>query len=121
MVKPLIFSILVTSALFSKESFISEAEYGRMLYKNPRGISCALCHGKKGEGNTKITKYYDENKNPKFLVGEKITGYSFTDLKASLANQYKKDGRKKHKIMPTYNLTDNEIRALFIYLQSDKE
>jgi cytochrome c553 len=121
MVKLLIFSILLSISIFAKESFISEAEYGRMLYKNPRGVSCALCHGKKGEGNAKIAKYYDENKNPKFLVGEKITAYSYEDLKASLANQYKKDGRKKHKVMPTYNLSDKEIKAIYIYLKSDKD
>jgi argininosuccinate synthase len=32
------------------ESFISNLEYGQMLYKNPRGIGCIKCHGDNGKG-----------------------------------------------------------------------
>ena len=30
------------------ESFISDYEYGQMLYMNPRGVSCVQCHGDSG-------------------------------------------------------------------------
>jgi len=106
----------------TQESFLSSVEYGRMLYKNPRGISCAKCHGKKGQGGQKIAKYYDRDKNPKILKGVNITTYSLSDLKASLINQYKEKGRRKrHKIMPIYYLTNEEIEAIYNYLQYDEE
>ena len=102
----------------TQESFLSSVEYGRMLYKNPRGISCSQCHGKEGKGGQKIAKYYDKKKNPKLLKGVDITSYSLKDLKASLKNQYRENNqRKRHKIMPMYYLTDEEIQAIFDYLQ----
>ena len=102
----------------TSESFLSSVEYGRMLYKNPRGISCSQCHGKEGKGGQKIAKYYDKKKNPKLLKGVDITSYSLKDLKASLKNQYRENNqRKRHKIMPMYYLTDEEIQAIFDYLQ----
>ena len=102
----------------TSESFLSSVEYGRMLYKNPRGISCSQCHGKEGKGGQKIAKYYDKKKNPKLLRGVDITSYSLKDLKASLENQYRENNkRKRHKIMPMYYLTDEEVQAIFDYLQ----
>lgn len=38
------------------ESFITRYEYGKMLYNNPRGISCAKCHGDNAKG-TIISKF----------------------------------------------------------------
>lgn len=102
----------------TSESFLSSVEYGRMLYKNPRGISCSQCHGKEGKGGQKIAKYYDKKRNPKLLRGVDITSYSLKDLKASLKNQYKENNKRKpHKIMPMYYLTDEEVQAIFDYLQ----
>ena len=104
------------------ESFLSLVEYGKLLYINPRGISCAKCHEKTGKGGQKIAKYYDKNKNPKILKGVDIRGYSLEDLTASLKNQYKENNRRKrHKIMPIYYLTKNEIKAIHSYLSSQKE
>ena len=101
------------------ESFLSTVEYGRMLYKRPRGISCSQCHGQKGKGGQIIAKYYDKRKNPKLLKGVKITSYSLDDLKASLANKYRENNRSNpHKIMPIYYLTNKEIEAIYAYLQS---
>ena len=107
----------------TQESFLSSVEYGRMLYKSPRGISCAKCHGTAGRGGQKIAKYYDKNRNPKILKGVNITKYTLAELKASLSNQYReKNRRKPHKIMPLYYLTDEEIQAIYNYLQeSNKE
>ncbi len=102
----------------TSESFLSSVEYGRMLYKNPRGISCSQCHGKTGKGGQKIAKYYDKKKNPKLLKGVNITDYSLKDLKMSLRNEYREHKkRKRHKIMPMYYLTEEEIQAIFDYLQ----
>ncbi|CAA6805856.1 MAG: FIG00711847: hypothetical protein [uncultured Sulfurovum sp.] len=102
----------------TSESFLSSVEYGKMLYKNPRGISCSQCHGDAGKGGQKIAKYYDKHKNPKLLKGVNITSYSLEDLKASLKNEYRENNkRKRHKIMPMYYLTEKEIQAIYDYLQ----
>jgi mono/diheme cytochrome c family protein len=104
------------------ESFLSLLEYGQMLYKNPRGIACTKCHGLTGKGGKKIAKYYDKHKNIKLLRSSNITNYSLKDLRASLKNQYRKDGhRQRHKIMPMYYMTEQEILAIFTYLKSNKE
>lgn len=104
------------------DSFLLEVEYGEMLYKKPRGISCSKCHGREGKGGQKIAKYYDKHKNPKILKGVDITGYSFKELKASLKNRYrdKNNHRVRHKIMPMYYLTDEEVKAIHSYLQDVK-
>lgn len=101
------------------DSFLLEIEYGKMLYRNPRGISCAKCHGKQGKGGTKIAKYYDSQKNPKILKGPNILDYTLAELTASLENNYrdKNNKRVKHKIMPIYYLTTGEINAIYSYLQ----
>ena len=101
-----------------QESFLSAVEYGRMLYKNPRGISCQQCHGVAGRGGQKIAKYYDKHKNPKILRGVDIRDYSFEELRDSLNNEYKENNRtKRHKIMPMYYLTDEEVKAIYTYIQ----
>jgi len=126
--KPFILLLLLALSLFAQndtnqtnqedESFLSTVEYGRMLYRQPRGISCSQCHGKEGKGGQVIAKYYDKKKNPKLLRGVNITGYSLEELKASLKNQYRENNRtKRHKIMPIYYLTDEEANAIYNYLQ----
>jgi cytochrome c553 len=110
------------SEVETQESFLSSVEYGRMLYKNPRGISCSKCHGDMGKGGQKIAKYYDKHKNPKILKGVDIREYSLEDLKASFKNQYRENNRRKaHKIMPMYYLTDEEVKAIYDYLQYNYE
>ena len=106
----------------TQESFLSSVEYGEMLYANPRGISCSKCHGEMGKGGQKIAKYYDKEKNPKILKGVDIREYSLEDLSASLKNQYRENGRRKrHKIMPIYYLIDDEVEAIYNYLQHNNE
>jgi len=106
----------------TNESFLSLLEYGRMLYKTPRGIACSKCHGLKGEGGKKIAKYYDKHQNIKLLRSTDIRGYSLEDLSASLSNQYREKGRRKrHRIMPIYYMTKEEILAIFTYLKSNRK
>jgi len=102
----------------TSESFLSSVEYGRMLYQQPRGISCAQCHGEAGKGGQKIVKYYDKKRNPKLLRGVNITNYSLEELQASLNNEYRENNKtKRHKIMPMYYLNHEETQAIFDYLQ----
>jgi len=106
----------------TSESFLSIVEYGRMLYKNPRGISCSQCHGKEGKGGQKIAKYYDKKKNPKLLKGVDIREYSLDEIRDSLNNEYRENNRtKRHKIMPMYYLTNAEVEAIFYYLQESNK
>ena len=56
--------LLLSFSLYA-EDFISEFEYGQMLYRDPRGVGCVPCHGETGEG--KMIVSYRNSK------GEKIT------------------------------------------------
>ncbi len=115
--------LLISEDNATKDSFLSDFEYGKMLYSSPRGIPCSKCHGKRGKGGHKIAKYYDKYGNPKLLKGSNITKYSFQELKDSLSNRFrdKKNHILRHKIMPIYYLTDEEIRAIHLYLKGDKK
>lgn len=102
--------LLTLSMLYAenKSSFITKDEYAKMLYHNPRGVSCAKCHGVQGEGMVIATF---EHKGKKQLL-ETAPIYHL-DFKAF------KEGLVQSKgIMPTYYLTENEIAALYYYLQS---
>ncbi len=103
--------LFLISALFADESFITESEYGQMLYNNPRGIGCIHCHGKRGEGAL-IARYKDDGKEYE-LRGPDIRKVTLETLKRSLP--------KRHRIMPTYFLTESEIRAIFHYLHMEGE
>ncbi len=100
-------------------SFITQMEYASMLYKNPRGIGCHKCHGEKGEGLL-IAKYHDTKRIkdkdgvkkvliPKEFRAPAIAKLSYERFKSAL--------QTKQKGMPRYYLTNEEIKALYFYLQ----
>lgn len=93
--------------LWGGEDFISDYEYGEMLYQNPRGVSCSECHGKSGEGQI-IVEYRDIH-GKEVLKGSDIRHKSLADMIKSV-NSY-------HKIMPRYYLTNEEVRAIYDYLK----
>ena len=103
--KRLIF--LLPLLLGANEDFISHYEYGEMLYNNPRGVSCAQCHGKKGEGKI-IVKYRDGNED-KVIQGSDIRKKTLFQMVHTLNNF--------HEIMPRYYLTDEEAKAIYDYIQ----
>lgn len=94
--------------LWSKEDFISHYEYGEMLYDNPRGVSCVQCHGKSGEGRVIVA--YKEMNERRELKGADIRQKSLKEMIHSV-NSY-------HQVMPRYYLTNEEIKAIYDYLQS---
>lgn len=98
---------LLPLLLSANEDFISHYEYGEMLYANPRGVSCAQCHGKKGEGKVIVT--YKEKKEKKSIDGPDIRRESLSRMISSV-NEY-------HLIMPRYYLTDEEVKAIHDYIQ----
>ena len=93
--------------LWAGEDFISDYEYGEMLYANPRGVSCSECHGKSGEGQI-IVEYRDIH-GKEVLKGSDIRKESLASMIKSV-NSY-------HKIMPRYYLTNEEVRAIYDYLK----
>lgn len=105
--------VLILLALFIKtlfaEDFISEFEYGQMLYKDPRGVSCASCHGKTGEGAF-IASFQDNSGKQHNFLGPDIRSLSLKKFKHSIL--------KGGKIMPRYYLTNKESEAIFKYIQT---
>ena len=97
--------MLITSLL--AEDFLLQEEYIQMFYLNPRGISCAKCHGLQGQGLT-LTQYNKKGKTI-FIEAPNIQNANFMKLKRALKND-------KKSLMPSYNLTNDEIKALEQYL-----
>ncbi len=102
------FILIVCTIFLSGEDFISEFEYGQMLYKNPRGVSCASCHGDLGDG-AYIASFLNKD-------GVKINFYG-PDIRALDIKNFKKAILSGGKIMPKYYLTNKEIEAIFKYIK----
>ncbi len=99
------------TSMWADDDFISHYEYGEMLYANPRGVSCAECHGKYGEGTT-IVEYRDIH-GKQSLKGSDIRHKSLKDM-IEAVNSY-------HKVMPRYYLTDEEVKAIYDYLKTENK
>ncbi len=89
------------------ESFISDYEYGEMLYSSPRGVSCLECHGKNGEG--KIIVQYQAVHDIEAIKSADIRKKTLKEMIISVSAY--------HKVMPRYYLTDDEVKAIYEYLQ----
>lgn len=100
--------------LFSNQDFISNYEYGAMLYANPRGISCAECHGKDGRGVLIGTFYTTDRKTKKRVVHE-VRG---ADITKKTLNEIIVSINRVHDVMPTYSLTNEEVKAIYGYIYS---
>ncbi|MCR8699291.1 c-type cytochrome [Campylobacter ureolyticus] len=100
------------------ESFITDMEYGKMLYKNPRGIGCHKCHGLKGEGMV-IASYKEFNKTSEEKIDKKLIAPRINNLNP----QQLADGitSKKRSVMPSYFLTKDEIIVIYKYLKQSKK
>ncbi|BCX79107.1 c-type cytochrome [Campylobacter sp. 19-13652] len=108
----LVFLLCFFVAAAVESSFITPAEYSKMLYFNPHGIGCNKCHGAEGKGSV-IGVYYEFDKasgqNKKHeVVAPNIVGISLENFKQALANP--------KNFMPSYSLTNNEIAALYMYV-----
>lgn len=103
--------MLLPLILCAQEDFISHYEYGEMLYANPRGVSCAECHGENGEGQI-IVEFRDIH-GKQVLKGSDIRKNTLGEMIDSV-NTY-------HEIMPRYYLTEDEVKAIYDYLQKKNE
>ncbi len=90
------------------DGFITPQEYGANLYENPRGIGCVKCHGKDGE-ETLLASYVHKGKQRHIIV-PRINNLAFETFKVALS--------KDSGVMPKYNLTDEEINAIYLYITS---
>ncbi|NPA55449.1 MAG: cytochrome c [Epsilonproteobacteria bacterium] len=104
--------------------FITNLEYGKMLYQNPRGIGCIKCHAKYGHGRL-VAKYRDKNGNLVKLVAPDITKTKwetfYVRLKYSKIFKNHKLKKINYSFMPKYDyLVDEEIQAIYHYLHSKK-
>ncbi len=97
---------MFSMSLFSDTYFITQKEYGALLYNHPRGIGCEKCHGENGKGMV-IATYYTKGKL-KRLKGGNITNLNFKNFYNALNSQI--------FAMPRYYLTDSEIQTLYQYL-----
>jgi len=97
-------------AFARSESFITDEEYGKYLYNNPRGIGCAHCHGADASGKT-IVKFKDKGVQ-KELRTNSIVGIDFKKFEKSL--------RGSKGVMPKYYLSKKERRVLYNYIQGLK-
>ncbi|BDQ29300.1 hypothetical protein NHP190002_04760 [Helicobacter ailurogastricus] len=108
-----VFIALLYGADKPKEGgFITILEYGKELYNNPRNISCVKCHGWKGQEQI-ITRYTTAADQERVFKAPPIYGLSFEQLKDAL--------ERGKSIMPRYNLTPDEIKAIYYYLRSTKQ
>ena len=98
----------LANELRNDESFITPQEYGASLYQYPRGIGCIKCHGSIGE-ETLLATYKHKGKQKTLLV-PRINNLELLDFKTALSQD--------KGIMPKYNLTDEEIQAIFLYISS---
>ena len=116
--------LIIPIFLFA-DDFITNFEYGEMLYKNPRGIGCIKCHGDDAKEEI-IAKYIDDKTGKtKALIAPNIKKVSFKVFYERL--KYSKVLRKgkfktlHYSVMPKYTyLTDSEIKAIYNYIKAIK-
>ena len=104
--------LLLLSAALAEESFITQFEYGKMLYAIPRGIGCHHCHGPEGQGQ-EVARYQNKKGVQRTIQGGAIHSLSIEQFKHALEDAT--------RIMPRYYLTDAEIRAIHLYLQKMRD
>ena len=112
-----------------ENSFITQYEYGKMLYKNPRGISCNKCHGEDAKGKEIVSFKHKKNKKTYTctIATKDITNISYNQFLQTLDPKLEKPKKKFKKgqicekftygnSMPTYFLTQEELKSIYFYL-----
>jgi|GEM_PF-670419 len=115
-------------------SFITKYEYGKMLYNNPRGIGCNSCHGDDARGKKMVDfkqQLLDKKVYNCSLVIPDIKNIDYATFSTKV-NSKKNQNLKFEKeqvceklihyanVMPTYFLVEEEIEAIFYYIQNLK-
>lgn len=119
-----IFIFLVNTSNINAKDLFSKIEYGEMLYNNPRGVSCTVCHGEKGQGIKNLINFYISSENNRAL-NRVINGSNI--LKLSLKNfiqrllTNKMLDKYRTNIMPNYYLNKEEIKLIYNFLHKRKK
>jgi len=100
-------------------SFITRLEYGAMLYENPRGVGCISCHGK-GNNPVVIAWYKDVDKKTKKLIKKKIVAPAINNVSFEVFLDKLRSDKTESKVMPTYFLTNEELKSLYYYINNIK-
>jgi len=133
-----LFFLFFTTLLIAKSdfdnSFITKYEYGKMLYANPRGISCIKCHGADARGKkvASFTHIKNKKKYKCIIKSNDITNISYKDFIHTLDPRLKKVKKKFKKdevckkltygnSMPTYFLTNEELDSIYFYLKNKEK
>jgi len=125
----LCFTTLLVAKSDLSNTFITKYEYGKMLYTNPRGISCAKCHGDDAKGK-KIASFVHIRNKIKYnctIRSEDITSVTYKNFQMTLDPKIEKPKKKfaKDQIcekltygnsMPKYFLTNEELDSIYFYL-----
>ncbi|EFU69623.1 c-type cytochrome [Aliarcobacter butzleri] len=133
-------SVFLFSNAFSEDelldinnSFITKYEYGKMLFNNPRGIGCSKCHGDDARGR-RIVDFKQEHDKQMFnctLIAPDIKYVDYETFSKKV-NSKKNENLKFPKeqvcdkliyyanVMPTYFLVEEEIEAIYYYIQNMK-
>ena len=116
-------------------SFITKYEYGKMLYNNPRGIGCNSCHGNDARGRKMVDfkhQLFDKKVYNCTLIIPDIKSIDYETFSLKVNNK-KNINLKFEKeqvceklihyanVMPTYFLVEEEIEAIFYYIQNMKK
>ena len=116
-------------------SFITKYEYGKMLYNNPRGIGCNSCHGNDARGRKMVDfkhQLLDKKVYNCTLVIPDIKNidYETFSLKVNTKKNINLKFEKEQvceklihnaNVMPTYFLVEEEIEAIYYYIQNMKK
>jgi len=112
-----LFLVFSSHAQQIDNSFITQLEYGEMLYKNPRGVGCIKCH-KKANKSVVIAKYKEIDKKTKELVSKSIIAPAINNVSFENFIEKMKADKTESKVMPTYFLTDDELKSLYYYIKN---
>ncbi|WP_228156438.1 hypothetical protein [Arcobacter caeni] len=116
-------------------SFITKYEYGKMLYNNPRGIGCNSCHGNDARGRKMVDfkhQLFDKKVYNCTLIIPDIKSIDYetfsqkVNTKKNINLKFEKEQvceKLIHNanVMPTYFLVEEEIEAIFYYIQNMKK
>lgn len=109
-----LFANLANGKDIINNSFITDFEYGAMLYENPRGIGCVKCHDR-GDKSVIIARYKDKKNITRTLKAPPINNVSFERFVDVLTTK-----RGSSNIMPSYFLTNDEIKSIYFYIKNLK-
>lgn len=107
----LVISFFISVSISLQGDFLTKFEYAKMLYNDPRGISCRKCHGDNGETLSVFNYYshYRRGKHEREIVIRPINKLSFREFKRGLS--------RRIRFMPIYRLSDKEIEAIYFYIK----